>query len=172
MRSSVVTTIASFVLAACGSSGQGVPPVRADSLVLERSLCLGTCPAYRLRLARDGRVRFETRNPGDSTTASDSVSPSRLGELVRRAIDAGFFTLPDRIIDDRSICVDIGTDHPTATISIFSADTIQRVEDYHGCIQASDHSPNDRLRRIRDFEQAIDSVLDSRRWIKPAAMPW
>src|SRR5712671_6957629 len=37
----------------------------ADSIVLERSACYGTCPAYRLRLSNTGEIRFESRNPGD-----------------------------------------------------------------------------------------------------------
>ena len=143
-------------------------PSNTDSLVLERTLCFGTCPAYRLRLSRDGQVLFQSRNPADSTVARDSIGARVLPDLIRLARAAGFFALPTRIRDDRRICVDLATDHPTVTITIFGRDSTHVVEDYHGCSQAVDHSFNPTLRALRRFEVAVDSALGSARWVRPA----
>src|ERR687888_360851 len=42
------------------------PPGAVDSIVLERTACFGTCPAYRLRISAAGAVHFTSRNFGDS----------------------------------------------------------------------------------------------------------
>ena len=150
------------------SQAPAQPGRRADSLVLERTACFGTCPAYRLRVSSTGLVSFRSRNPGDGTVASDSMSPAVLVILVARADAAGFFRLPPRLMDDRSICANVATDHPTVTVTIFTETGHRTVEDYHGCFQRSDHSLNQTLISMRAFETAIDSALRSARWVRPA----
>jgi hypothetical protein len=140
----------------------------ADSLVLERTTCYGTCGAYRVSISATGRIQFQSRNPGDTTTARDSVAPRVLTALVSRAERAGFFGFPGRIADDRTICVDRATDHPTVTLSIYGDDGRHVVEDYQGCFQASDHSLVGRLVRLRAFETAVDSALGTERWVRPS----
>src|SRR4051812_15503413 len=77
----------------------------ADSLVLERSMCYGTCPAYRLSLSSSGVIRFESRNPGEETrSAADTTTPTVLASLVSRARDADFFQLPAEIASDSVLC--------------------------------------------------------------------
>src|SRR5262249_48380235 len=68
-----------------------------DSIVLVRTLCLGTCPAYRISVRRDGEVHFQSRNPGEKLDTVGHVAPSTLDSLYRRAADARFFSLPDNI---------------------------------------------------------------------------
>jgi hypothetical protein len=141
---------------------------RVDSLVLERTTCYGTCGAYRVSISATGRIQFQSRNPGDTATASDSVAPKVLPRLVTRAERAGFFKLPARIADDRKICVDRATDHPTVTVSIYGSDGRHVVEDYQGCFRASDHSVVGPLVRLRAFETAVDSALGTERWVRPS----
>jgi hypothetical protein len=165
-------------LSACGVGrppepvGAGPAPgsgAAVDSIVLERTLCYGTCPAYRLSLAGTGRVGFESRNPGDSgRTATDSVPPAVVAELLVEAEALGFFGLPDEIAADSSLCPDRATDHPTATVTIHRSAGMKRVEDYGGCYAATDHSVVPVVRRLRAFETAIDSAAGSARWVRPA----
>lgn len=139
-----------------------------DSLVLERSPCFGTCPAYRLRLSARGLVAFESRNPGDSgRTAVDSIAPDVATALLREAEALGFFDLPEVIARDRQLCPAKATDHPTATVTIFGERT-KRVEDDHGCFAAPDRSVVSVVGRLRAFEASIDSVTGSARWVRPA----
>lgn len=155
-------------------------PSAADSLVLERTLCLGTCPAYRLRLASDGGVYFESRNPGDSTVATvatDRRPPETLDELVRAAADAGFFALPATIRGNEDLCSLIRSDHPTVTITIFTLEGPSSVEWYTGCVALADTGDSGggsggavhrKLVRLYEFAGTIDSVLASERWVRPA----
>src|SRR5437764_7008112 len=66
-----------------------------DSVVLERTSCFGTCPAYRLSIARSGHVSFQSRNRGDTAFHAWGTVPARiLDTIARRAERTGFFDLP------------------------------------------------------------------------------
>ena len=141
-----------------------------DSLVLERTRCYGVCPAYRLRISAPGQIRFESRNPGDEArTAVDTAPATTLSTLASRARDIGFFDLPSDIAADSVLCRDRATDHPTVTTTIFAGKTTKTVVDYHGCFQANDHSVLAPIGKLRAFENEIDSVLKSSRWVRPAS---
>jgi hypothetical protein len=142
-------------------------PDGADSLVLERAPCYGTCPVYRLSIASDGAVRLESRARADSgRTHEGRMSAAAFAELVAGADSMGFFTFPARIAEDPALCGIRATDHPTATVTIHRATGTHSVEDYHGC-----HGPADapaireRLQRLRAWESVIDSVAGTGRWL-------
>jgi len=155
-----------------GTRPAPVTGAAVDSIVLERTRCFGTCPAYRLRLTGAGGVAFESRNPGDAgRTAADSVPPAAVAELLREAEALGFFELPDVVAEDPRLCPNRATDHPSASVAIHRAQGVKRVEDYHGCFAATDHSVVPVLARLRAFEGAIDAAARSERWIRPARRP-
>lgn len=68
----------------------------------------------------------------------------------------------------RSLCPLRATDHPTVTVTVFRADSVSRVVDYHGCYARSDLSIAAPVGELRHFEWEIDSVAQSQRWIRPA----
>jgi hypothetical protein len=114
-------------------------------------------------------IAFASRNPGDSTgTRTDSISPGQVAGLVQEARRLGFFTLPPVIADDSTLCPLRATDHPTATLTIFSADSTQQVVDYHGCYSDHDRAVASRVRQLRQLEMRMDSVAGSSRWARPA----
>jgi hypothetical protein len=152
-----------------GEAQQGAPPSAPDSIVLERSICYGTCPAYRLRLSRAGEIRFESRNPGDEgRSAVDTVPRATLDSLVSRGRSIGFFELPPEISADSLLCRDRATDHETVVVTVFTKDKASRVEDYHGCFETVEHGILPPVARLRAFENEVDSVLRSSRWVRPA----
>ena len=144
-------------------------PPPADSIVLERSTCFGTCPAYRLRLSDSGEIRFQSRNPGDyDRRVTDTVAAATFPALISRARLIGFFDLPSMIADDSVLCRNRATDHPTVIVTIFTKAQTRRVEDYHGCFETVEHEVLPPIARLRSFEVEIDSVLGSSRWVRPA----
>jgi len=136
------------------------PLYSADSVVLERTLCFGTCPAYRLRVSRSGAVHFDSRNPEDDRSAKDSIPPNEFETILVQAHHIDFLSLPDRIADDKRFCPHDVTDNPTAIITVFMSDRHKRVEDYYGCFWAP--------AGLRDLERYIDEVTKAKRWIRPA----
>jgi hypothetical protein len=148
---------------------QGAVPPSADSLVLERSACYGTCPAYRLRLSDSGEIRFQSRNSEDEARrVTDTVAASTFPALISRARSIGFFDLPSKIADDSVLCHKMATDHATVVVTISTKAQTKRVEDYHGCFETVEHEVLPPIARLRSFEVEIDSVLRSSRWVRPA----
>lgn len=140
----------------------------ADSLVLERTVCFGTCPAYRVRVDRAGRIHFRSLDPSDpDRTATDSVSPNLLDSMVNEADRMGFEAMPDTIVGSR-FCPQAVTDNPTATVTIFRSDKVSTVVDYHGCMDRTDPPAYPELARLRGFERSIDVVLKTERWARPS----
>ena len=177
-RRSLALTVA-LLAAACGPprpprpAGQGASAAAtADSLVVERSPCFGTCPAYRARLTRDGDVRYEPRQPGrgpavDTTVVTARVDPGTLAALLEGADSAGVFALPERVAADGALCAVALTDHSTVTVSRFAGGDVRRVEDDLGCRPASDTSDaGRRLARLRAWEARVDSVIGAARWAR------
>jgi hypothetical protein len=148
---------------------QGAFPPSADSIVLERSMCFGSCPAYRLRLSDSGEITFESRNPGeDGRNAADTVAAATLPSLISRARSIGFFDLPSEIAADSILCHNRATDHPTVVVTVFAKTQTKRVEDYLGCFETVEHETLQPIAHLRSFEVEIDSVLRSSRWVRPA----
>jgi hypothetical protein len=145
-------------------------PYQADSIVLERTMCFGTCPAYRLRLSDSGEVRFESRNPGDEgRRATDTVAAATFPGLISKAKSIGLFDLPSKILGDSVLCRVARTDAPTVVITIFTNAQTKRVQDYLGCSETRAGETFEPIVRLRAFEVEIDSALGSSRWVRPAS---
>jgi hypothetical protein len=140
-----------------------------DSVVLERTPCFGTCPAYRLSIVRGGLVSFRSRDRGDTAYwARDAVAASALDTIERRAERFGFFDLPEDITKDPVLCKDRATDHPTIIVGLFGQRS-KRVIYYTGCYaQCCEHSRAQRLQNFDRLATSIDSITDSSRWLKSA----
>lgn len=163
------------VVAPLGCSRPGAPPpsvdTRAtpptDSVVLERTRCFGSCPAYRLRVSRSGQVVFVSRNSGER--AVDTVGVWVTDSIVREARRFGFFSLPDSVTPGAPLCrTNVATDHPTITIGIFGRPT-KRVVYYTGCYLPSDHPVATPLRGMLQLAARIDTLTRAGRWIRPVA---
>jgi hypothetical protein len=152
------------------SARQGAVPSKADSIVLERSMCLGTCPAYRLRLSDSGEVRFESRNPGDEgRRVADTVPAATFPALISKAKSIGFYDLPSKILGDSVLCRIARSDAPTVVVTIFTNAQTRRVQDYLGCSETRAHETFEPIKRLRAFEVEIDSAVGSSRWVRPAS---
>jgi hypothetical protein len=140
-----------------------------DSIVLERTLCFGSCPAYRLRVSSNAEVLFQNRNPGSTNTAMDTVAAWVPDSLYARAVASGFFSLPDTIQKSRELCPMPATDHPTIRIKIYGQ-RVKHVEYYTGCYVAPTGAGGvaHPLIAMRDFAARIDTLTQSQRWIQNA----
>lgn len=139
--------------------------VDADSIVLERSVCFGFCPAYRLTLQPSGAVHFVATTHGDSVQRADTIAPRTFAWLASEAHHSGFYTFPQEIARDSTLCAARATDHPTATVTVFRGDSTHSVVDYAGCYMGHNLSVAPTLAPLRRFESAIDSVAGSKRWL-------
>ena len=163
----LLAALAALTVAACqpAHSALDAQHIDADSIVLERSVCFGFCPAYRLTLTPNGAVHFITAARGDTVQRADTIAPRSVAWLAGEAHRAGFYSLPREIVRDKSLCPMPATDHPTATVTIFRGDSTHSVVDYSGCYTGHDLTVAAPLIAMRRFENAIDSVAGSKRWL-------
>ncbi len=170
--SSVVTAV--LLAAACApkpeldESAAPQDVALPDSIVLERTVCFGTCPAYRLRIAGNGAVLFEPRIPAGSPT-SDKIPVERVRSLAAALERADFNAFPDVIQQDRVYCAMEATDNPSAIIRVFRGAASKTVNHYFGC-HANDERAQQRLEVLRALPAQIDSAADAARWIKPVEL--
>ena len=166
---SLVSGLAVVILAAMASAAEAQRSAApaADSLVLVRTPCFGTCPAYRLSLTSAGEITFAPLNLGELRQARDTVGRATLATLVQRAESIGFFALPERLTGDATLCPIVATDHPTVILTIFRAGRARMVEDYTGCFIDTDHGAVDAVMPLRALEAAVDSATYSHRWVRP-----
>jgi hypothetical protein len=162
-------------LAACspnseqGGTSTAGGSATADSIVLERTVCFGTCPAYRLRIAANGSVLFEPRIPSGQAQ-SDSISASAFGRLLSALERGNFFSLPANIQNDPALCALQATDHPSVVISVYRGPEVKQVQDYTGCHAGpADNASGVRLETLRKLDEVIDSTAGSARWVRPAS---
>ena len=136
-----------------------VDPAKADSIVLERTPCFGTCPAYRLRIAKSGEVAFRSRAARDTAHSVTFIPAEDAQRLFERASLLAFDSLPDTIATNHLYCHSYVTDYPTAITTVFVGSASKQVTDYLGC----DWAPIG----LRALEEKIDSVAGARRLLAP-----
>jgi hypothetical protein len=167
---------AGAVACSSGPRPEAEPPPEAapeaGGIILERTLCYGTCPAYWLSVNSSGHVQFQSRNPGEEGTVFFDTIPAHgyrhLGTMAERT---GFFLLPETIDEETTdYCADYATDHPTVTVTVFDDRRRKSVRYYTGCYSGvGEHTVVEPIGRLRRFIAAIDSVSGSSRWVRPSA---
>ena len=137
-------------------------PFAADSIVLERGVCFGECPAYRVAVTRDRLIHFESRTPSDSgRKAADSLATDRpFMALAEGVLTSGFVGLPDSIATDERFGAYCVTDNPAAVVTVYFGTRSKRVVDYLGCMWGP--------AALRELEDKIDRVSRSARWARRA----
>jgi hypothetical protein len=140
-----------------GAESRGVPAAASSGLLLrlERTLCFGSCPDYRVEVDTDGTVRYEgnlyVRTAGKASGHLDRAEVAAL----RGAIDqARFAETPVKCCD----CLD-STDAPFVKITVVDGHPPKTIDDYHGC-EATPKS-------IRELEDSIDRIIGTKKWIGP-----
>lgn len=165
-----------MAFAACQARAAAGPDEVA--IILERSACYGSCPAYRLTIHGDGRVYFTTgTKPVDAVDAvhrqfarssgvlvqgthEDRVSPEAVGALVKQFEAVDFWHLSDKY---RSHV----TDMPTNIVTLVVGDRKKTVIDYDGVEAGMPPA-------VQGLEDAIDRIAGVNRWVTGSLglVPW
>src|SRR5688500_12121389 len=170
IRSYAFAFIPATLFSGCTShrAADGNTVAALDSIVLERTPCYGTCPAYRLTIARGGAVRYLGKNVEDSAPPVSATIPAGLLDtLAARAAQIGFDQLPDTIANDRSLCVTAATAQSTTTVRRFG-ERWTAAGSSPACAPGRRGRPRaPPLVRLAAFGDLADSLPDPRRWIPP-----
>jgi hypothetical protein len=134
---------------------------RVPVITLERTVCYGTCPAYKLTIFDDGTVMFEGKEfVKHSGTHTGQISKSDLDKLIDEFEKVDYVNLADNYVDDPKNCPEQWTDNPTAITSLDWQGKKKTIRHYYGCRGAKV------LEQLTALENKIDEVVNTNRWIK------
>ena len=113
-----VRTVAFIILlifAGCNSNAPSQSPTVAFEempkdlvIVLERGVCFGTCPDYKLTIMADGSVEFEGRHFVKKTGAiKTSLPQEKVKQIVAEFEGARFFTLKNSYVSEWDGCAEV-----------------------------------------------------------------
>ena len=136
---------------------EGIP--RDLVIVLERGICFGTCPVYKLTISANGSVEFEGRHyVKKKGMIRTTISREQLKDLVAEFEKARYFTFQDRYGIKEDGCNTDVVDTPRVKTSITIAGKTKSVEHQHGC-----KGPLG-IDQLTALEDKIDEVVNSSRW--------
>jgi len=128
-------------------------------IVLERGICFGTCPVYKLTISANGSVEFEGRHyVKKKGIVKAIIYREQLKHLVSEIEKAMYFTLRDRYVIKEDGCNTDVVDTPSVKTSITIAGKTKSVEHQHGC-----KGPLG-IDQLTALEDKIDEVVNSSQW--------
>jgi len=131
-------------------------------ITLERTVCYGRCPAYKLSIKSDGAVLFEgidfTKVKGK---AEDKISSEKVSQLIKAFENADFYNLNGKY--DNQNCYQ-WTDNPSATTSIQIDGKAKSIAHYQGCREGNDNFKKE-LSKLTELENKIDEIVETKRWV-------
>lgn len=150
------------------NSGQQLPAF--DEVSLERTACYGFCPEYTVTVLATGEVRFEgRRSVAVVGVAQDHLTRDQMQRILSAINAADVFALRDSYATELDGCPAVWTDNPSAIIRVRAGERVKTIRHYLGCRDLNEKHPE--LERtyphgLTDLEEAIDSIIDTSRWIK------
>ena len=171
VRWAILAALAKIMLLPAAVGAQSTTPYALTSntkITLERGMCYGTCPVYKVEVFGDGRVLFSSDKryggwvdsgkmlfayadgvllPG---THEDRIDPTLVSGLLKSFAKARFFDLPDEYVAGM-------TDMPAYTLTLETAGRRKTLLDYVG---EAVGMPN----AIAEIETQIDDAAKTSRW--------
>ena len=157
-----VTLLLSLVIGGLCLAQEKLIP--ADTLItLERTVCYGPCPIYKVTITADGTITFEGRqNVKVKDVVKGHISPEDVRSLIAAFDAASYFTLNDSYQTQKDGCPEVWTDEPSANTSIRINGKTKTVTHYYGCQTAGGIYPNG----LTYLETQIDRIVGTDKWIK------
>jgi Domain of unknown function (DUF6438) len=146
-------------------------------IVLERTSCFGTCPAYRLEVRPEGSVMFTGHNRFAVGSGTKHLTPGAVDSLTKKIVHSGFGALPDSTVSGSPGCRASATDHPSIILRVTNGLQTKTVTFDLGCygdsvpkdgpgLQAMfDHPPTNRV-LIERLAALVDSVVGVGDWLR------
>lgn len=132
-------------------------------ITMERTVCFGTCPDYKLTIKANGRVTFR----GGRFTKTKGTATSRISRESLLGLVAEFDRVDlNSFADDYSEggnCESYITDLPSEIISIRRNGKTKLVNHYFGCTGAAVQK---KLEPLTELGKMIDRITNSKRWVR------
>jgi acetamidase/formamidase len=134
---------------------------KGDFVTLERTVCFGSCPIYKVTITQNGTVTYEGRDfVKTKGTATAQIKPEDFNKLTGEFEKIKYFSLDDRYEPGAPGCPNAATDSPSARTSIRKNGRTKGVSHYYGC------RDSEVLRALTALERKIDEVAGTEKWIR------
>ena len=130
-------------------------PKSLDDIIitLERTICCGRCPVYKLTIFGDGSVVYNGLEFVAVTGRhAANISKDTVKQLIAAFKNSEFFSLNNDYVEF------MGTEDPFAITSLTINGKKKRVRHYHGDYSAP--------RQLKILEDEIDKLVCSDRWVQ------
>lgn len=143
-----------LIITGCAGTQTPIPNDLKDVVItLERTVCFGACPEYKLSIHGDGTVIYEgMRFVRIEGTVKTTISEHKIQQLVSEFQRIDYFSLEDSYEEHNA------TDMPSAITSITINGKTKTIRHYHG-----DFSAPEELTKLED---RIDEIVNTDQWIK------
>ena len=136
-----------------------------DAISLERTLCFGTCPSYKITVFSNGDFVFEgyrhVKREGLYRGKFDQTVFRRATDALSRADYFAFARYYERISEgDENPCKEMWTDNASVHILVQRNGRSKVVHHYLGC------RGFDREGELIALERELDEIFNTARWIK------
>ena len=136
------------------------------SLRMSRMDCLGPCPVYTLIIDSGGRLEFEGIEFTEIKGKTESrLTTEQIKSLSYEIQKSNFFSLENDYSYDSKNCQWIETDHSSAILTIQFNGNKKTINHYQGCIIENRFWETSPLERLAEFEDKIDEIVETKRWI-------
>ena len=133
------------------------------AITLERSVCYGTCPDYKVTVSANGKVAFDGHQfVKTKGAAQGNISVDNVRLLMAEFDKAKYFSLNDKYETGKDGCPEEWTDHPTVVTSIAMNGKSKSISHYHGCRDGQIVYP----KALNDLEDGLMKIVGTKQWIK------
>jgi hypothetical protein len=167
----VVTGLSSYLSGQSSSSTKKAnrsAPTQTKLYLLEfeRTECLGTCPAYKIKVTNDGTLFYEgkmfVKTKGKVTSR---LTREQLFALEAAVEKARYFNFRNSYSTVKDGC-NSGSDDAWAYTSIRFMGRKKSISHYYGCRSGTGNKRfTKELKRLSDFETEIDRIINVDQWI-------
>lgn len=134
---------------------------RTVVITLQRTVCYGTCPEYKLTIFTDGRVLYEgISSVKTKGKAWGRITRAQLEELILHFQNIYYFNLADSYTPGTKVCPQSMTDMPAATTSLTRNGKSKTIIHYHGCRGLTV------LDLLTALENKIDEAVGVKKWVE------
>jgi hypothetical protein len=152
------------------AAAQKVELERFEKLTLERTMCEGHCPMYRIVIYGDGTVEYEgQRFVRTIGSAKAMLSREQVRRLVTAINDADYFSLRGSYRRRQDGCPTYVIDEPSVITSVTSNGMTKKVHHDQGCREVSKEGTLGATypRQLTELEIRIDEIVDTALWVGP-----
>jgi uncharacterized protein DUF6438 len=137
-----------------------------DEVTLERTVCFGQCPQYKIAIRSDRTVQYEgIEHVKIKGKANTRITPEQVEKLIAAANAVNYFGLRDSYQTREDGCPFVGSDMPYAITSIKIGNRKKMITHYGGCCEKVDPPTCTFPIKLTEFEFKIDEIVETSRWV-------